>query len=326
MEEKMLEGWKETLKDLEYPEGFRHDDKELTRFMRATKYDLPKSRETLVDAMKWWSKNRPDLVKKEEVIRDLNKEIAYWFGYDNENRPVLVIKAFRHFVELRDLEQTFRMGLYLIEEGIRLMDKNGVDQYIMIYDRTDLTRKNFDLDLIKKLIELARFYPERVGHIYIVNPNWLFHVLFAIVKPFMDPVTLGKVVMTTSNFQEEFRNIISKDQLLKEYGGECTYGSEITGSVSSDSEQDNVPNTFDRIAREVASKSSSELTSDQANELYGLYKQATVGDNTTSQPWAIQMDARAKWDAWSKHKSLTKEEAMEKYIAYYLDKCAKPTK
>ena len=37
-------------------------------------------------------------------------------------------------------------------------------------------------------------------------------------------------------------------------------------------------------------------------ELYALYKQATVGDVNTSQPWAVQMEARAKWDAWNAKK------------------------
>lgn len=37
-------------------------------------------------------------------------------------------------------------------------------------------------------------------------------------------------------------------------------------------------------------------------QIYGLYKQATVGDNTTAQPWAVQMEARAKWEAWTAHK------------------------
>lgn len=32
---------------------------------------------------------------------------------------------------------------------------------------------------------------------------------------------------------------------------------------------------------------------------YGLYKQATVGDNTTSQPWKIQVTEYSKWKAWS---------------------------
>ena len=37
-------------------------------------------------------------------------------------------------------------------------------------------------------------------------------------------------------------------------------------------------------------------------ELYALYKQATVGDVNTAQPWAVQMEARAKWDAWNTKK------------------------
>ncbi len=49
-------------------------------------------------------------------------------------------------------------------------------------------------------------------------------------------------------------------------------------------------------------------------ELYALYKRATVGRNTTSKPWAVQLEARAKWDAWKSKDSLTVEEAMEAYI------------
>ena len=49
-------------------------------------------------------------------------------------------------------------------------------------------------------------------------------------------------------------------------------------------------------------------------EFYGLYKQATVGDNTTPQPWAIKVEARAKWEAWTKCKGMSKEEAMQKYV------------
>ena len=34
----------------------------------------------------------------------------------------------------------------------------------------------------------------------------------------------------------------------------------------------------------------------QLLQLYGLYNQATVGDVNTPQPWAVQFEARAKWD------------------------------
>jgi diazepam-binding inhibitor (GABA receptor modulating acyl-CoA-binding protein) len=32
---------------------------------------------------------------------------------------------------------------------------------------------------------------------------------------------------------------------------------------------------------------------------YKLYKQVTEGDVTGSQPWAVQIESRAKWDAWN---------------------------
>lgn len=49
-------------------------------------------------------------------------------------------------------------------------------------------------------------------------------------------------------------------------------------------------------------------------ELYGLFKQATKGDNTTSAPWAVQFEAKAKWNAWESRKGMSQEEAKAKYV------------
>ncbi|EDO15978.1 hypothetical protein Kpol_499p6 [Vanderwaltozyma polyspora DSM 70294] len=50
-------------------------------------------------------------------------------------------------------------------------------------------------------------------------------------------------------------------------------------------------------------------------ELYGLYKQATVGDNTNpSRPGIFALKDRAKWDAWEKLKGKPSEEAEKEYI------------
>jgi diazepam-binding inhibitor (GABA receptor modulating acyl-CoA-binding protein) len=48
--------------------------------------------------------------------------------------------------------------------------------------------------------------------------------------------------------------------------------------------------------------------------LYGLYKQVTEGNCNTPQPWAVQIQARAKWDAWYKNKNMDKRCAMCNYI------------
>lgn len=55
---------------------------------------------------------------------------------------------------------------------------------------------------------------------------------------------------------------------------------------------------------------------------YGLFKQATIGDVNVSKPWAIDMAARAKYDAWAALKGVGKDEAMRRYVAAYVETCA----
>lgn len=50
-------------------------------------------------------------------------------------------------------------------------------------------------------------------------------------------------------------------------------------------------------------------------KLYALYKQVTVGVVNTSQPWAVQLEARAKWDAWYALGSMDRNTAMTKYVS-----------
>ena len=49
-------------------------------------------------------------------------------------------------------------------------------------------------------------------------------------------------------------------------------------------------------------------------QLYALYKQATVGDNTEAQPGFTDIVARAKWDAWDKLRGTEVDAAMQRYI------------
>jgi diazepam-binding inhibitor (GABA receptor modulating acyl-CoA-binding protein) len=49
-------------------------------------------------------------------------------------------------------------------------------------------------------------------------------------------------------------------------------------------------------------------------KIYGLYKQATTGDNAEKKPGFGDMVGRAKWDAWNGAKGLSKDDAMQQYI------------
>lgn len=73
-----------------------------------------------------------------------------------------------------------------------------------------------------------------------------------------------------------------------------------------------------RIKFEEASRASQTLSERPDNNtmlrLYGLYKQATVGDVNTSRPSQFDFVGRAKWDAWEKLKGTSIQEAMQTYI------------
>lgn len=48
-------------------------------------------------------------------------------------------------------------------------------------------------------------------------------------------------------------------------------------------------------------------------QLYGLFKQATEGDVTGPRPGILDIKGRAKYDAWSSRKGISKERAREEY-------------
>ncbi|XP_067370881.1 acyl-CoA-binding protein-like isoform X2 [Channa argus] len=50
-------------------------------------------------------------------------------------------------------------------------------------------------------------------------------------------------------------------------------------------------------------------------QVYGLFKQATVGDVNTACPGMFDFTGKAKWDAWEKLKGKSKEDAMNEYIS-----------
>jgi acyl-CoA-binding protein len=82
----------------------------------------------------------------------------------------------------------------------------------------------------------------------------------------------------------------------------------------SDFESDDEDQDFNDAADAVA-KNTTRIDQTTLLELYGFYKQATVGSCNISKPGIFNMQGRAKWSAWNDLKEMTQEEAKAKYIA-----------
>ena len=72
-----------------------------------------------------------------------------------------------------------------------------------------------------------------------------------------------------------------------------------------------------RRVKELKSAPSNDVLLD----LYALYKQGTSGDVTGSRPGMMDFKGRAKYDAWTGRKGMSKDDAKEKYVAL-VDKLA----
>jgi diazepam-binding inhibitor (GABA receptor modulating acyl-CoA-binding protein) len=70
---------------------------------------------------------------------------------------------------------------------------------------------------------------------------------------------------------------------------------------------------------EEAKNLTQQFTSKPSNEdllkLYGLYKQATEGDNKTERPGGFDFKAAAKYNSWLNFKGTSKENAEASYIS-----------
>lgn len=65
----------------------------------------------------------------------------------------------------------------------------------------------------------------------------------------------------------------------------------------------------------LTQKFTSRPSNEELLKLYGLYKQATEGDNEGERPGGFDFKAAAKFNAWLILKGKSKEEATQEYLA-----------
>ena len=69
-------------------------------------------------------------------------------------------------------------------------------------------------------------------------------------------------------------------------------------------------------AAETVKKLSQTPTDEELLDLYGFYKQATVGDVNIPKPNFINLKESKKWEKWNIHKGLSKFHAEVGYVVY----------
>ena len=68
------------------------------------------------------------------------------------------------------------------------------------------------------------------------------------------------------------------------------------------------------IASSIVKKLASDPDHSELGSLYGLYKQATIGNINITKPNILFFKESKKWEAWNMYKNIDKDQAEIKYI------------
>lgn len=64
-------------------------------------------------------------------------------------------------------------------------------------------------------------YPECMGKFYIINAPWGFSAVWSLIKPWLDEVTVSKIEILGSSYQQKLLQDIRAEDLPADLGGKC---------------------------------------------------------------------------------------------------------
>lgn len=213
---------------------------ELHRFLRARKWNIPHTVKALLEMIQWRIDNRVDSILEDQTIilrmQLLRKLIAGDnHGYTKTDRPLYIEKSgsilIDKLVHRLTTPELLQCHIYWLEtncklarERSRLLGKH-IECFAMI---NDLHHCKMDIRKIlgafKESLHIDNnYYPERLGHMFLVNPPTIFPALWNLVKHWLDPVTKTKILVIKKGPEtaSTLLQYIDADQLPVEYGGTC---------------------------------------------------------------------------------------------------------
>lgn len=235
-----LEKLKKEIQDEEFFDEKRMDDAFLLRFLRARKFDLAKTKEMLVAEEKWRKEFGVDDIvanfdfKEKETVDKYYPQ--YYHKNDKDGRPLYVerlgqldIKAlYAVTTQERQLQRLVFEYEKFLNERLPACSKacgHPVETVCTILDLGGVSLSNFYR--VKDYVSAASSigqdrYPETMGKFYIINAPWAFSAVWAIIKPWLDEVTVKKIDILGSSYKDTLLKQIPVENLPKEFGGACS--------------------------------------------------------------------------------------------------------
>uniref|UniRef100_A0A7S4JHK7 CRAL-TRIO domain-containing protein n=1 Tax=Odontella aurita TaxID=265563 RepID=A0A7S4JHK7_9STRA len=211
----------------------RSADEVYERFLRATRGNPVEALQRYAETKKWRRKEGMDRILKDphphfHVIKQNYPHYFHLRGLCNE--PVYYetpAKINLNAIRSAGLTMDGLLRHYaLVTEFMWThVERSQHSKSIYVIDLAGIRLRDFAGEVIKFVKSAASFisqhYPERSGTIFVVNAPLWFNVIWKVVKPIIDPVTVEKVrvVRGEDNIRRELNEKIPIENIPPEYGG-----------------------------------------------------------------------------------------------------------
>lgn len=242
MQYENLQKWKEQLKNENVISDFViYDDLYLLRFLRARKFDLPKTMLMFKNFLKWRIERNVDNIRENFDFNEMIQvKAVYPHSYhktDKTGRPIyieLISKV--NLDELFKVTTEDRMISYYIREYERLMKwrfpacsavlKTPIEQSLTILDLEGIGISHL-MGKTKAFLKLASdigqdYYPEMLGTMMLLNTSFFFNAVWGIIKVFIDEKTRKKINFLGYKYQAKLLEFVDAENLPSIIGGSCT--------------------------------------------------------------------------------------------------------
>ena len=193
----------------------RFSETTFRRFLLGRKRDVAGAHRDLVAFARWREEHGGDSLTLEDCGDYGRRRVSFLHGRDKRNRPIVVTISGRHPAYDRDLGEVRKYIILMFNQALAEADPDS-ETILSVCDLTAFTLGNMDYELTRIFFHvLQTFYPETLAQVLIVNAPFAFYACWAVIKPWLDPVTAEKFQFVN---YEDLEKFIDKDQISPELG------------------------------------------------------------------------------------------------------------
>lgn len=196
------------------------DDGFLLRWLRA-RGSVDAALESIISHTLWRSAFLGGNVTEGSIQSELAAEKVFLQANSN-GFPVVLVKAARHDMGVRALDETKRLICYVLDNSLAAADLelNPTGQIMCLFDLSGIRPRNLDAKALLAVFELLQsHYPERLYRLYFINAPFIFWGIWRVVSPFVHENTRKKIVFVSGSAGKVQLHSEIGDVLPMELGG-----------------------------------------------------------------------------------------------------------